>query len=112
MYVPEKEPWEPNLTTLADFGSKWADMLPEGTPVPTPPDSIEKTRDVRKIWNTLPEETRKRLNGKLGVYEGGGYLSKGVYRPVQECRMKINECEDFCPVCTRAIRRTVSFYTK
>ena len=111
MYVPEKEPWEPNLTTLADFSSKWADMLPKGTPVPTPPDDIEKTQDVRRIWQTLPQKTRKRLNGKLGVYEGGGYLSKGVYRPVQECRMKINECEDFCPVCTRAIIRTVSFYT-
>ena len=111
MYTPEKEPWEPNLTTLADFGSKWADLLPPGTPVPTPEDSIEKENDVRRIWNSIPEETRKRLNSHLGVYEGGGYLSKGVYRPVQECRMKINECEDFCPVCTRAIFRTVSFYT-
>ncbi len=112
MYIPEKEPWEPNLTTLADFSSKWADMLPPDTPIPTPEDSIEKENDVRRIWNTIPEETRQRLNGHLGVYEGGGYLSKGVYRPVQECRMKINECKDFCPVCTRAIRRTVDFYTE
>ncbi len=112
MYVPEKEPWEPNLTTLADFGSKWADMLPEGTPVPTPEDAVERENDVRRIWNSLPEDTRKRLNSHLGVYEGGGYMSKGVYRPVQECRMKINECEDFCPVCERAIRRTVDFFTE
>jgi len=30
------EPWEPNLTTLVDFNSKWIDMLESGTPVPTP----------------------------------------------------------------------------
>ena len=110
-YPAEVEPWEPNITTLADFGSKWKDMLPEGTFIPTPPDEIERNNDVRKIWNTLSPEQKTRLNSKLGVYEGGGYQSKGVFRPTQECRMKINECEDFCPVCKRAIIRMTDFYT-
>ena len=92
MYPAGVEPWEPNLTTLTDFASKWQDMLPEGTTIPTKPDGKDVTT-------------------KVGVYEGGGYQSKGVYRPVQECRMKINEVEDFCPVCTRAILRTIDFYT-
>ena len=52
------------------------------------------------------------LNLKLGVYEGAGYQAKGVYRPVQECRMRINECEEFCPVCTRAIIRMIEYYTR
>ena len=30
------EPWEQNITTRVDFGSKWQDMLVKGTPVPTP----------------------------------------------------------------------------
>lgn len=68
--------------------------------------------DVRRIWNELSEEQKHRLTHALGVYEGGGYQSKGVFRPVQECRMKINECEDFCPVCTRAIQRIIDFYTR
>ena len=92
MYPSDTEPWEPNLTTLVDFDSKWRDMLPTGTPIPTPADG----RD---------------LTTKVGVYEGGGYQSKGVYRPTQECRMKINEVEVFCPVCQRAIRRLIDFYT-
>ena len=35
-YPLEVEPWEPNITTLADFGSKWENMLSHSTPVPTP----------------------------------------------------------------------------
>ena len=30
------EPWEQNITTLADFDAKWKDMVEPGTPVPTP----------------------------------------------------------------------------
>ena len=110
-YPADTEPWEPNLTTLVDFQSKWADLLPAGTPVPTPVDEIEK-QDVRRIWRTLSQEDKDLLNLKLGVYEGGGYQSKGVFRPVQECRMKINECERFCPVCSRAILQMIEFYTR
>ena len=29
-YYPGTEPWEQNITTLADFGSKWQDMLDAG----------------------------------------------------------------------------------
>ena len=78
----EVEPWNPNLTTLVDFDSKWKDMLGKDTPVPTPPENkYERT---------------------LGVFEGGGYVSKGVFRPMIDCRMHSNDAE-FCPVCSRAI---------
>ena len=110
-YPADTEPWEPNLTTLKDFASKWQDMLPEGTPVPTPTDTLEQ-QDVRKIWHSLSPEQKALLNQGVGVYEGAGYQAKGVYRPVQECRMKINECEAFCPVCTRAIQRMIDYYTR
>jgi len=112
MYPADTEPWEPNLTTRVDFGSKWKDMIPAGTPVPTPLDPIETTSDVRRIWSTLSPEQKARLNSNVGLYEGGGYQSKGVWRPVQECRMRINECEEFCPVCARAIIRMIEYYTK
>lgn len=47
----------------------------------------------------------------VGVFEGGGYQSKGVYRPAEDCRMKTNSYPDFCPVCTRAIVRMVEYCT-
>ncbi len=109
-YPLDVEPWEPNISTLVDFGSKWQDMLPAGLTVPTPLDELEK-QDVRRIWKTLTPEQKATLNLQLGVYEGAGYRTKGIYRPVQECRMRINECEEFCPVCTRAIVRMIGYYT-
>ena len=108
MYPADTEPWEPNLTTLVDFQSKWADMVPEGTPIPTPrPKPSEKKRGKklteRELLNILTQQ--------VGVFEGGGYQSKGVFRPAQECRMKVNEVENFCPVCSRALVRITDFYT-
>ncbi len=108
MYPADTEPWEPNLTTLKDFASKWADMLPKGTPVPTPPAKIPNYKDAKT------DAERQQLNAatqRIGVFEGGGYQSKGVYRPAQECRMKINEVALFCPVCSRALTRITDFYT-
>lgn len=110
-YPADTEPWEPNITTLKDFASKWKDMLPAGTPIPTPVDDLEKI-DVRRVWHTFTPEQKALLNLKIGVYEGAGYMEHGVYRPVQECRMKINECESFCPVCTRALNRMIDYYTR
>ena len=111
MYPADTEPWEPNLTTLVDFTSKWADLMPPHSALPTPVDQIEQEQDVRRIWNTLTPEQKDRLNRKVGVYEGAGYQMKGVFRPVQECRMRINECEEFCPVCYRSIVRMIDYYT-
>jgi len=109
-YPADIEPWEPNVTTLKDFDSKWADMMPKGQPIPTPLDpNVPNFRTARND----PEALAK-LNActqVVGVFEGAGYQSKGCYRPAQECRMKINEVEDFCPVCARAIRQITDFYT-
>ena len=110
-YPDGTEPWEPNITTLVDFGSKWQDMLPEGVQIPSELCSLEKNYDLRRIWDTLSDKQKTEINSKLGVYEGAGYRTSGVYRPVQECRMRINECEHFCPVCTRAIQNMIDYCT-
>jgi len=86
------EPWEPNLTTLVDFESKWKDMLKKKTPIPTP--DIEKNYEL------------------LGVYEGGGYTAKGVYRPMHDCMMHTFKNTTYCPVCQRAIQQMIDFYAE
>lgn len=91
-YYPDGvEPVEPNLTTLVDFDSKWKDMLPSDTPVPTP----------------ATEENKE----KLGVYEGGGYVAEGVYRPWMNCTMKECVYDHFCPVCMRVLNRVLDYYS-
>ena len=63
--------------------------------------------DFQQKWaDLLPDPT-----GRLGLFEGGGYQSKGVWRPSEDCRMRTNESPDFCPVCSRAIVRITDFYT-
>ena len=101
-YYPDCEPWEQNITTLFDFDSKWKDMLPEETDIPTAP--VEGN-----IWKKFHEGVS--MESMVGVYEGAGYQSKGVYRPFPDCRMKTNAAESFCPVCQRAIARIIEFYT-
>ena len=101
MYYPEAEPWEQNITTLKDFGSKWKGLLPKGCRIPTSP--IENDKLWEKIAGGAPA-------GKfVGVYEGGGYQSKGVFRPYPDCRMRTNAAPVFCPVCQDAIRRLIEF---
>ena len=93
-YFPGIEPWEQNLTTLAEFEKKWQDMLPDGTSIPTQCEGLAEN-DMEHI----------------GVYEGGGYQSKGVYRAFIDCRMKTNNTKRFCAVCERAINRIIAHQT-
>ncbi len=100
-YYPQSEPWEQNITTLYDFESKWDDMLPNVIQIPTPvPES--------DVW----EKDGGFSESFIGVYEGGGYQSRGVYRPYPDCRMKTNSAPAFCPVCQRAVARIIEFYTE
>ena len=102
-YYPDCEPWEQNITTLYDFRSKWDDMLPKVISVPTAPYNGDLWKDISEGKDPM---------SVVGVYEGAGYQSKGVYRPFPDCRMKTNAADAFCPVCQRAIARIIEFYTK
>ena len=106
-YPADTEPWEPNITTLKDFDKKWKDLIPAGTPVPTPP-TINNYQQTR---TTMSSEERNKKTQRVGVFEGAGYMARGAYRPAELCRMNVNEVEDFCPVCTRAIIGITDFYT-
>ena len=93
-YKLDYEPWEQNITSLVDFNSKWADMVKNKQEIPTE-----------------PTEKREK-NYTVGVYEGGGYMTKGMYRPAVVCRMRDNEATQFCPVCQRAIERIIIYNTE
>lgn len=84
------EPWEPNLTYLIQFDSKWKSLLTPNTPIPTPDSLATKY--------------------KTGVYEGGGYYTKGVYRPSYNCRMRTTNVNYFCEVCSHAIDEKIKSY--
>lgn len=91
-YPTDIEPLEANLTTRINFEAKWKDMVEKDIPIPTPNDTLYKN--------------------KVGLFEGGGYISKGIYRPSYDCSMKSASVNNFCPVCKKAIKQMIDFYTK
>lgn len=93
LYTPGVEPWERNITNLSNFEEKeWSRMLTPGCGKPTSPDDAEKY--------------------PVGLYEGGGYIEKGMYRPADKCRMRVNDYPDFCPVCEQALTELILYYTE
>ena len=91
-YDIKKEPWEPNISSLVQFDRKWKSELPSGIQIPTSLNDSTKT--------------------KIGVFEGAGYLIKGLYRPYFDCRMRTNKAPEFCPVCKQAIEKMILFLTE
>jgi hypothetical protein len=91
-YPLSTEPWEPNITTMVNFDAKWKKLIAYGTPVPTP--------------------AEENYINVTGLFEGGGYSAKGIFRPEQDCRMKSNSSKGYCTVCRDAVRKMIEFYTK
>jgi hypothetical protein len=67
-------------------------MIAKDTPIPTP--NEDKYKDV------------------TGLFEGGGYMAKGIYRPELDCRMKSNGPKGYCSVCREAVRKMIESYLK
>lgn len=68
--------------------------------------NLTTKHDFNGKWENLVKEK------KAGLIEGGGYLSKGVWRGFENCRMRTNEEPEFCLVCQQALQRLIDFYTK
>lgn len=91
LYDMSVEPWQVNITNLVDFESKWKNLVADSILIPTP----------------LIDEYK----GSIGAFEGAGYVKKGIYRPVFDCKMRSNATKTFCPVCEKAIIELLKFYT-
>ncbi len=85
------EPWEPNITALIGGKLKWEKFVSKDIPIPTP--NISEYKD------------------KIGAFEGAGYVAKGFFRPSNNCIMYNRDAKRFCPVCTDAIEKRISFYS-
>jgi len=92
IYDMNVEPWQANITNLVNFNSKWKDLVKNGIPIPTPDTIIYKN--------------------KLGAFEGAGYVKKKIYRPTQDCKMRSNSTDEFCPVCYRTVLKMLLFYSE
>jgi hypothetical protein len=91
-YPLDVEPWEANLTTMVNFESKWKNLINSNTPIPTPND--EKYSNI------------------LGVFEGGGYIAKGIYRPTFDSIMKSLSANSFNLPSIIALKKVIEYYSK
>jgi len=49
---------------------------------------------------------------KVGAFEGAGYSSTGLYRPMLDCLMFSRRVQPFCQVCERAVEAMILRYTE
>jgi len=55
--------------------------------------------------------TEKYFN-KTGAFEGAGYVSQGLYRPMLDCIMFSKGLKSFCTVCEQAIIEKIKYYSE
>ena len=49
--------------------------------------------------------------GRVGAFEGAGYSSTGLYRPMLDCLMFSRRVQPFCHVCERSVAEMIQRYT-
>lgn len=140
-YAPASErvePWEPNATALLDPQNlKWKDLVPAGTPLPTPwnKDAFEQySREIQKRRQQIRSQNRpeaemdalfreeqahetkllgaEKYAGRVGAFEGAIYEAQGYFRPQADCIMFTRDEVPFCAVCRRTIERVMDLYSR
>jgi hypothetical protein len=135
---PRTEPWESNITALADPATlKWRDLVADATPLPTTwsKESYEEQsmafqqrrrelrdegapeRDLERLFDTERERFTAMLGqdphaGLVGAFEGAMYEAAGLYRPTVDCIMFTRDRVGFCPVCSRSIEDVIDMYDR
>jgi hypothetical protein len=110
-YPAGVEPTDPNLTALLDPENlKWKHLLTKGVEIPTPweKDKFDKMNAEEKKTHLARPEYR----GIVGAFEGAGYASKGLYRPMIDCIMFSKRLQPYCVVCREAVLCVIRQYTR
>lgn len=104
------EPGSVNLTKNTNRNTlKWGKFVKPTTPVPTGIKPSNSTACTNHNQGTKPAGWSSSQD--VGLFEGGGTRNKGIYRPVENCRMKGNS-PPFCPVCYTEMKSKHHPYTK
>lgn len=77
---------------------------------------MRQNKKMRLFW----QKNRRRINdfyqnhplkNVVGAFEGAGYSSEGLYRPMLDCIMFSSRPDHYCQVCSDAVVRMIKFYT-
>ena len=95
-----------------EINDKIARLMREGAPA-SEVDALkaEAERLSKENADSLDAFLKKsRFVGQVGAFEGAGYASTGLYRPMLDCIMFSKGHKPFCKVCQQAIRRVIAFH--
>lgn len=98
------EPAQVDLTINTNRATlKWGNFVDPATPVPTGVGACAG-------YTAAPRPAGWSDDQDVGLFEGGGTVSLGIYRPVINCRMRSN-APPYCPVCYTQMKRTMDPYS-
>lgn len=55
---------------------------------------------------------KSKYRDKVGAFEGAGYSTRGLYRPMLDCLMFTKGDKPYCKVCEQAIIRVIKYYSE
>lgn len=71
-----------------------------------------RRKEIKQEETPVPTPVTPENKTKKGAFEGAAYLTKGMYRPLFDCRMRTNTAPEFCPVCQQAVEKMRLFLTE
>ncbi len=83
-----------------------------------PQDQINKLQEEYNEMDKLHSREvdsylkKSKYYGKTGAFEGAGYSSKGMYRPMLDCLMFSKGSKPFCNVCESRVAEVIKHYTE
>jgi len=81
----------------------------------------EEIKAAEENYDRLDKEQSERVDkylkenehyGKVGAFEGAGYMQFGLYRSMLDCIMFSKGVKPFCAVCQNAIRDVILHYSE
>lgn len=70
----------------------------------------KKDREHSLLVDTILK--RNKYYGKVGAFEGAGYVANGMYRPMLDCIMFSKGSKPYCDVCKAHILKVIERYTE
>jgi hypothetical protein len=97
-----------------EINEKIARMKREGAPAAEVRKVVDLSEQMSKEAAQKVDEFlgASRFHGQVGAFQGAGYASEGLYRPMADCLMFSKGRKPYCAVCEAAVRRVLSRYTE
>lgn len=120
--TPIPTPWNKETYDAADV--LWQtdrSELNENTARLNKANDQEAAEEAEKVYNIRDREHAQHMQemleqnqyyGQVGAFEGAGYASTGLYRPMINCIMFSKSTPNFCLVCREAMQKIINRYAE